>query len=243
MPKVDSKAVLDVEDIARAMRVAEARGPFEYALFAWMYEFGARASEPGLQTVKDVDLHYGRARPVHLKSGRVQMARGNITRGDWYALLVECKRALPAWYRVREARNEPEASKLCLFPDDRPGKCYACAGTGKRPVLEKQGNKRVQGERVPCHHCKATGQRFGISRIKVHALTTDILETAGVPLGRRHPHVLRHSLITHLLDGGVPPAAIQDRVGHRLLSTTLGYVKATKSAAAILEKALYGGKT
>lgn len=240
MPKVDTKAVLDVDDIQRAFRVATSLGPHQDALFAWMYEFGARASEPGLQLVQDVDLRAGRGRPLHLKSDRAQMLKGSANKHDWHNLLMECKRALPIWFATRAGRKETREQARCLFPDAAPGgKCYVCHGTGQRKILNRVGEKRCWGEKVPCHHCNSTGKRYGLSRAKVHAIVTDILLRAGMPPGRRHPHVLRHSLITHLLDGGVPPAAIQERVGHRILSTTLSYVKVTKQATAMLERALY----
>jgi integrase len=239
VPKVPPKAVLQTYDIVEAMRVAQRRGPLEAALFAWLYEFGSRASEPGLQLLSDVDLRAGRARPRHLKDGAA---------ADWQVLLPFCREALPPWVRAQPAAVVQPQQAALLFPSQGAGKCYACHGTGKRVILmrEKGTGRRFDGEGVACHHCAATGERWGISRAEVHRIVRDVLLDAKVPEPLCYPHVLRHSIITHLLEGGMPATAVQERVGHRALASTLGYAKATKFVGEQMEKALagiYGGKT
>lgn len=231
MPKVNPKALLELDDVRRAMAVASTTGPMEAALFAWMYEFGARAAEPGLQKVADVDLRSMRARPIHLK--HVSASRGMIEGREWETMLRFCRETIPPWLEAQPTHVIMPAQKSYLFPSRRPGHCNTCQGKGKRPAMRDRVWTTVH-----CHHCGGMGKRWGLSRHEVYVLIVDILTRAGVPPGHRHPHTLRHSIITHLLEGEIAAGVIQERVGHRFLTTTLSYARATKIARAKLEGAL-----
>lgn len=226
MPKknVDPQAVYDAADIQQIMAVARNMGPLPFALTAWCYEFGARTAEPGMQLLRDVDMKAARARPLHLKGGNAQA---------WHFLLPFCVEALPPWLAVRPHRyiKTPEQA-LYLFPSKAPGTCYTCHGTGQRAKQMREGKRRFVGDLVPCHHCNETGKRWGMDRREVYNIIAPILRAAGMRPGSQHPHTLRHTIITHMLDAGVPSAEIQSRVGHKQLETTLSYARATESAKA-----------
>ena len=68
-----------------------------------------------------------------------------------------------------------------------------------------------------------------LSRIQFWRDLQALAKRAGLE-GRVHPHILRHTFATHLLQGGADLRSVQEMLGHSSLSTTQIYTHLEKSA-------------
>jgi site-specific recombinase XerD len=63
----------------------------------------------------------------------------------------------------------------------------------------------------------------GLTRAGAFLILRRIADRAGLEPGRVHPHLLRHSFATHLLEGGADLRSVQELLGHADLTTTERY--------------------
>jgi integrase/recombinase XerD len=66
-----------------------------------------------------------------------------------------------------------------------------------------------------------------LTRAGAFLILRKIAEKAGLERGRVHPHLLRHSFATHLLEGGADLRSVQEMLGHADLATTELYTHVT----------------
>jgi type 1 fimbriae regulatory protein FimB len=64
-----------------------------------------------------------------------------------------------------------------------------------------------------------------MSRSQFYRTFRSLCESAGIPEDKRHPHVLKHSVGSHMANAGMPVQVIQHRLGHRNISSTMVYVQ------------------
>lgn len=80
-----------------------------------------------------------------------------------------------------------------------------------------------------------------LSRVQFFRCFQQIAQSAGLPSEKRHPHVLKHSLASHLVAGNANLALIRQALGHRSISSTMAYIGTSDAQAAeALQKALMG---
>jgi integrase/recombinase XerD len=70
-------------------------------------------------------------------------------------------------------------------------------------------------------------QGGALSRMGAFLILRRLAEKAGLEPERIHPHLLRHSFATHLLEGGADLRSVQEMLGHADLATTEVYVHVT----------------
>jgi integrase/recombinase XerD len=62
-----------------------------------------------------------------------------------------------------------------------------------------------------------------LTRAGVFLILRRLADRAGLDPGRVHPHLLRHSFATHLLEGGADLRSVQEMLGHADVATTERY--------------------
>ena len=93
----------------------------------------------------------------------------------------------------------------------------------------KEGRARLRGEKkTKALFLDRYGQK--LTERSVQRLLNQYAKKAGI--GKRvHPHLLRHTFATHLLDGGADLRVVQELLGHARLTSTQIYTHVTKGQA------------
>jgi site-specific recombinase XerD len=119
-------------------------------------------------------------------------------------------------FDAEQVRVEGKGGKTRFVPVGE----HALAAIGR--YLERSRGALDAGQQEPALFLSKTGRRLSTSDVR-RRLRTWARHAASQ--GAVHPHALRHSFATHLLEGGADLRAIQALLGHASISTTQVYTR------------------
>jgi len=70
-----------------------------------------------------------------------------------------------------------------------------------------------------------------LSATQFFRIFRDIAKAAGLPSHKQHPHVLKHSIASHLVRANVNLAKVKAHLGHAAISSTMKYVRVSDQEA------------
>jgi integrase/recombinase XerC/integrase/recombinase XerD len=119
-------------------------------------------------------------------------------------------------FDAEQLRVEGKGSRTRFVPAGEPALAAVARYLERaRPALLTIGEE-------PALFLSRSGRRLSTSDIRRRLRTW---ARAAAAQGHVHPHALRHSFATHLLEGGADLRAIQELLGHSSLSTTQVYTR------------------
>lgn len=210
-----------------ARRVAALRSFYRHQVL-----LGARRDNPAAE----LELpRRRRALPKTLSPGEVERlieaATGTTPRTMRDRALVEL--LYGAGLRVSEAVGLDRASV------DLERRFVRCIGKGSKERIVPIGREAVDALRRYLAHGRPyldkrhrpelflNAQGGALTRAGAFLILRKLAEAAGLDPARVHPHLLRHSFATHLLEGGADLRSVQEMLGHADLATTELYTHVT----------------
>ncbi|MDX6721181.1 MAG: integrase/recombinase XerC [Solirubrobacteraceae bacterium] len=119
-------------------------------------------------------------------------------------------------FDAEQLRVEGKGSRTRMVPAGEP----ALAALAR--YLERARAALVQSADEPALFLSKSGRRLSTSDVRRRL---SVWSRHAAMQGAVHPHVLRHSFATHLLEGGADLRAIQELLGHASVSTTQNYTR------------------
>jgi integrase/recombinase XerD len=203
-----------------ARRVAALRSFFRHQVL-----LGARPDNPAAELALP---RRRRALPKTLSPGEVERlidaATGTTPRSLRDRALVEL--LYGAGLRVSEAVGLERAAI------DLEGRLVRTVGKGSKERIVPIGREAIDALRRYMAHGRPfldkrhraelflNAQGGALTRAGAFLILRKLAATAGLEPGRVHPHLLRHSFATHLLEGGADLRSVQEMLGHADLATT-----------------------
>lgn len=201
--------VVEIEDLIAAAGDRRAR-----AIAEFFYACGIRISELVGCNVDDVDL-------IGLRA----VIRGKGDKERYVQITPVAFKALRDWLEERAAVIEEwEGRRRRAGELHRAGRSYreiAAALGVSAPVALKYVAQSKSGFKD--REALFIGREGRLGESQVRGILKKMAKDAGI-LKRVYPHLLRHSMATHLRAGGLDLEVIQELLGHEAIETTRRYV-------------------
>ena len=141
-----------------------------------------------------------------------------------------------------------EATGLERAGVDLESRIVRCLGKGDKERIVPIGRQAVDAltrylargrpylERRPRPELFLNARGGGLTRAGAFLILRRLAEVAGLEPQRIHPHLLRHSFATHLLEGGADLRSVQEMLGHVDIGTTQIYTHIDKDRLKVIHK-------
>jgi len=161
-----------------------------------------------------------------------------LTQGELKALLDKAKTQSPRDYAMvllayRHGLRATEVCTITVENIDLEAKNIRCErGKGSISNWQQLGDDEVKAIKVwmkrrprnESNYVFTSRKGTPISRSQFFRVFQNLAQKIGLAPEKRHPHILKHSLGTHLSSAGLPPQVIQNRLGHRSIQNTMLYM-------------------
>jgi site-specific recombinase XerD len=201
--------VMTLEDITNLIAAADGAKPADLrdrALLEAMYAAGVRVSEAAGLDLHDVDL-----------DAMTMIVRGKGNKQRLVVIGEPAREAIDRYIRNGRSKLLQNASRTAVPPSP--------VGKGARGLGPPTTDDRPPTTDQTALFLNRNGTRLSQRRIQL--IVRKYALAAGLD-ARIHPHLLRHTFATHLLDGGAELRVVQELMGHSNANTTQIYLHVTE---------------
>jgi site-specific recombinase XerD len=206
------------------------------------------------KSAADIPTPARKARPARSRRGHMafltteemlavlKAARSRSSR-DWAMILVAYRHGMRASEVCGLRRDDLHLGGESITIRRLKGSletCQAICGHAGQPLLDelkalRQWMKDRPGDGSDYVFTSQKGGR--IHRSQFFRVFQHCAASAGLARAKRHPHVLKHSLATHLIARNVNLAVVKQALGHKSINSTMVYVTVSDRQAGDLSRA------